>query len=110
MNNGVFALWRWEALWASRQEFIDAFFVTVEVSVFALILALILGVVFGLFSSGQNKVLKSIARVYVEFFQNTPLVLQVLFMYYGLLYAGIDLSKTQICVIGICIYTGAYIS
>ena len=51
MNSGVFALWRWEALWNSRGEFIDAFFVTVEVSVFALILALCLGVVFGLFSS-----------------------------------------------------------
>ena len=110
MNSGVFALWRWEALWASRQEFIDAFFVTVEVSVFALVLALFLGVVFGLFSSGNNKVLKGIARVYVEFFQNTPLVLQVLFMYYGLLYAGVDLSKTQIGVIGLGVYTGAYIS
>ena len=81
MNSGIFALWRWEALWASRTEFIDAFFVTVEVSVFALILALFLGVVFGLFSSGNNKVLIGIARVYVEFFQNTPLVLQVLCMF-----------------------------
>ena len=54
--------------------------------------------------------LKGIARVYVEFFQNTPLVLQVLFMYYGLLYAGMDLSKEQIGVIGLGIYTGAYIS
>ena len=89
MNSGVFALWRWEALFASRQEFIDAFFVTVKVSVFALVLALFLGVVFGLFSSGNNKILKGTARVYVEFFQNTPLVLQVLFMYYGLLYAGV---------------------
>ena len=65
MNSGVFALWRWEALWNAREEFIDAFFVTVEVSVFALILALVLGVVFGLFSSGSNKILKGIARVYV---------------------------------------------
>ena len=110
MNTGVFALWRWEALWSARQEFIDAFFVTVKVSVFALILALFLGVIFGLFSSGKNKVLKAVARVYVEFFQNTPLVLQILFMYYGLLYAGVDLSKEQIGVIGLGVYTGAYIS
>ena len=31
-------------------------------------------------------------------------------MYYGLLYAGMDLSKEQIGVIGLGIYTGAYIS
>ena len=31
-------------------------------------------------------------------------------MYYGLLYAGVDLSKEQIGVIGLGIYTGAYIS
>lgn len=110
MGNGVFALWRWEALWASRAEFIEAFFVTVRVSFFALLLALLLGVVFGLFSSGSNKLLKAVSRVYVEFFQNTPLVLQVLFMYYGLLYAGVGLSKEQIGIIGIGVYTGAYIS
>lgn len=110
MGNGVFALWRWEALWDSRAEFIEAFFVTVKVSFFALLLALLLGIIFGLFSSGSNKFLKAVSRVYVEFFQNTPLVLQVLFMYYGLLYAGIGLSKEQIGIIGIGIYTGAYIS
>ncbi len=110
MNTGVFAPWRFEMLWEARAEFIDAFFVTVKVSVFALVLALFLGIVFGLFSSGRNKILKGIARVYVEFFQNTPLVLQVLFMYYGLLYAGVDLSKEQIGVIGLGVYTGAYIS
>lgn len=110
MGNGVFAAWRWEALWESRDVFIDAFFVTVRVSAAALLLALVLGVVFGLFSSSGNKLLHGIARIYVEIFQNTPLVLQVLFMYYGLLYAGVALSKEQIGIIGIGIYTGAYIS
>lgn len=110
MDTGVFALWRWEALWESRQQFIDAFMVTLRVSVLALVLAMALGIVFGLLSSGSNRPAKAVARVYVEFFQNTPLVLQVLFMYYGLMYAGIVLSKEQIGIIGLGIYTGAYIS
>lgn len=110
MGNGVFALWRWETLWQSRNEFIEAFFVTIRVSVFALLLALFLGVLFGLMSTSSNKILKVISRIYVEFFQNTPLVLQVLFMYYGLLYANLALSKEQIGIIGLGVYTGAYIS
>lgn len=110
MDTGVFAFWRWEALWESRQQFIDAFMVTLRVSVLALLLAMALGIVFGLLSSGSNRPAKAVSRVYVEFFQNTPLVLQVLFMYYGLMYAGIVLSKEQIGIIGLGIYTGAYIS
>lgn len=110
MQNGVFAAWRWETLFDDRQLFIDAFFVTIKVSTGALLLALILGIIFGLASSSSNKILRGISAVYVEFFQNTPLVLQVLFMYYGLLYAGMALSKEQIGIIGLGIYTGAYIS
>lgn len=110
MQSGVFAPWRWEALFEDKQLFWEAFLVTVRVSAGALLLALILGVIFGLASSSGNKILRGCAAVYVEFFQNTPLVLQILFMYYGLLYAGMALSKEQIGIIGLGIYTGAYIS
>ena len=109
-ENGIFAPRRWAALWVDRDLFVDAFLVTLQVAVLALAVALALGVVFGLFSTSKARVLRAVSRVYVEFFQNTPLVLQALFMYYGLVMAGVRLSKVTIGVISVGLYHGAYIS
>ncbi|MDM8275586.1 amino acid ABC transporter permease [Enorma phocaeensis] len=72
---------RWEITLASIDAFWDGFFVTLQVSVFGLILALLLGTILGVFSTTQSRVLRAISRVYVEFYQNTPLPVQVVFMY-----------------------------
>ena len=72
---------RWEITLASIDAFWDGFFVTLQVSVFGLVLALLLGTILGVFSTTQSRVLRAISRVYVEFYQNTPLPVQVVFMY-----------------------------
>jgi putative glutamine transport system permease protein len=57
------------------------FAVTLQVVVAGLALSLVLGVLLGVLSTTRSKVLRGVTRVYVEFFQNTPLPVQVLFMY-----------------------------
>ena len=109
-NSGPFAFWRWERLFGEWQAFGEGFLRTVEVAILALALALILGILFGLFASSKSKILRGISRIYVEFFQNTPLVIQVFFMYNGLAIAGLRLSVFLIGVLGVGIYHGAYIS
>ena len=47
----------------------------------SLVLSLVLGTLLGVFSTTRSRVLRAISRVYVEFYQNTPLPVQVLFMY-----------------------------
>lgn len=65
----------------SIDAFWDGFFVTLQVVVWGLILALALGTILGVFSTTRSRVLRAISRVYVEFYQNTPLPVQVIFMY-----------------------------
>ena len=110
MLQQIFELWRWQDLLSEGGKFAKAFLVTLEVSALALLLSLILGVVFGLMSTSENRLLKGIARVYVEFFQNTPLPIQVFFVYYGLPYLGLVLDEFTIGVLCVGIYTGAYMS
>ncbi len=43
--------------------------------------SLVLGTILGVFSTTRSRVLRGISRVYVEFYQNTPLPVQVFFMY-----------------------------
>jgi putative glutamine transport system permease protein len=109
-NTGPFAVWRWQRLFLASPEFLKGFGITVLVSILALFLALVLGIIFGLFSTSNKKILKFVARVYVEFFQNTPLVVQVFFVYNALPYIGIRLDVFAIGMLCVGVYHGAYVS
>ena len=108
---GPFAWFKWEALFKDWTVFRDGFLITLTVSILGLALALALGVFFGILSTSKIKVLEVISRMYVEFIQNTPLVIQVLFLYNGLpLLANIVLPVETIGVLAVGIYHGAYIA
>ena len=80
-----FALSRWADFFANFGEFYKRLpYIRWECLFCALILAFVLGVIFGAMSSSKSRVLKAISRVYVEVFQNTPLLVQFVFVYYGL--------------------------
>lgn len=108
-GNGPFALFKWQALFSDWRVFAAGFGYTLLVAVCALVLAMILGAIAGIASSSQSKVLKGIARVYVEFFQNTPLLVQVFFLFNGLPFLGIVLDVTTIGILSVGLYHGAYI-
>lgn len=58
--------------------------VTIEISAIAIIIGLMLGVVVGILRTSKIKVINSIARIYVEVFRGTPVLMQVFLFYYGL--------------------------
>ncbi|MDR2792078.1 MAG: amino acid ABC transporter permease [Treponema sp.] len=108
--SGPFALWRWARLFTDYPVFLEGFAITIVVSISALLLALVLGIIFGLFSTSSKAFLNGIARVYVEFFQNTPLVIQVFFVYNALPYVGIILDVFTIGMLCVGVYHGAYVA
>ncbi|WP_101697692.1 amino acid ABC transporter permease [Clostridium minihomine] len=110
MKSSPFSLDKWGRLLGDWQIFAQGFLTTLAIAVLALTLALLLGVVFGMFSSSKARPLKGISRVYVEFMQNIPLVIQIFFLYNGLPLLGIMMDKFTIGVVGVGVYTGAYIS
>ncbi|MDR1559768.1 MAG: amino acid ABC transporter permease [Clostridiales bacterium] len=110
MSNGPFALWRWARLFNDRGVFAEGLLTTLLVSALALSMALIIGVVLGLCSTSRNRILKTVARVYVEFFQNTPLVIQVFFIYNALPMIGVRWDVFTIGAVGVGVYHGAYVA
>lgn len=107
---GPFAAFKWEALFSDWTVFAEGFAVTLFVAVSALLLAMILGIIFGVMASSNVTVLKRISRVYVEVIQNTPLVIQIFFLYHGLPHMGIMLDVIAVGILGVGVYHGAYIS
>ena len=60
---------------------------TILVSVIGIIFATIIGVVVGIARLSNNYLINKTAAVYVEFFRNIPLLLQIFFWYFAALRA-----------------------
>lgn len=100
----------WLEVWQRSDQFFSGLLLTLEVSLLALLMALVIGVFVASMRVLDNKVLQFIGKWYVEFFQNTPLVIQVFFFYQGLPALGVSLSEFTCGTFGLGIYTGAYIA
>ncbi len=86
--SGLFSTRAWNKIWIYRGTFLLGLSNTLKTAIISLVLALALGIVFGLLATSNKKVLKTISRVYVEAIQNTPILLQMCFLYYALAFSG----------------------
>lgn len=105
-----FALWKFLDTLEHSDEFLQGFLYTLEVSALALAIAIIFGTIGGIMATSKSKIIKAYTRIYVEIFQNTPLVIQIFFLYFGLPHLGINLDVFTIGVLGVGAYHGAYVS
>lgn len=119
MVKGLLDISRWEKALGEIDTFGVGMFMTIKVAIIGLLVAIVLGIIFGVFSTTKNKLLLIISRIYVELFQNTPLVVQVFFYYNGLprilqllfdTNRPVRLSKLVLGVVGVGLYHGAYIA
>lgn len=106
--SGPFSIHNWEALFSDWGFFAQGFLRTLYISLLGLIFTLIIGVIVGMLLCGKNRLVLSLCKGYMSFFQNTPLVIQI-FIYYNVLpKLGIRLGVVAIGVMGLALYTGAY--
>ena len=107
---GLFSAEAWNKIWTYRSTFLLGLENTAVTALFALMLALALGILFGLLATSGRRIPAAIARVYVEVIQNTPVLLQMCFLYYALAFSNhsIGIIRTGILTLGI--YHGAYMA
>lgn len=110
MDTGPFAGFKWEAAFQEWPVFADGLVTTALVSLLGLLLSLAIGVLLGMAASSRSRLARWPIRAYVEFFQNTPLVIQVFFLYNGLPYLGLVLPVTLVGILGVGFYHGAYMA
>jgi len=96
--------------------FFGGFWLTVQISVLGLIGALIFGTAIALLRVSPIAILRWIGAAYVEFFRNTPLVVQLFFLFLALPFMGIRFSSDTFenlfrsAFIGMALYHGAYVA
>lgn len=84
--------------------------VTIEITVISLVLAMFIGLVLGVFSITKSKILRGISTVFVDIIRGTPLLVQILFIYFGLP-SVLDISLTAFSagIIAITVNAAAYL-
>ena len=106
----MFSAAAWRKVWTYRLTFLLGLWNTVRTAFLGLLLSVALGVIFGLMATSGKKSLKRISRVYVELIQNTPLLLQMCFVYYAFAFSGHSLSIIFTGVLALGVYHGAYMA
>jgi polar amino acid transport system permease protein len=102
-----------------RQALIDGTLLTLQLSALSLVAALLLGITVAVLRMAPFKPLNWLAATYVEFVRNTPLLVQMLFWYFGAsqvlpqavndwLYAGN--FEFAAAAVALTMYTAAFIS
>ena len=81
---------------------------TLELSAITMVLGLALGVVMALLKTWGPWPLRWLASAYVEVIRNTPLLVQLFIVFFGLPSLGLRLSAGQAAVITLTINLGAY--
>lgn len=90
-------------------EILQAFLVTVELTVSAFIIALVIGTLTAILRILPAPGLRAIGAAYVEFFRNLPLFIILIMLVFGLPDAGMTLPIFMCMVLGMGLYSGAYV-
>ena len=90
--------------------YIEAFFLTVKIGWLGIMLSLIIGVLTAFVIHFKVPVLSQISKVYIELFRNTPLLVQLFFIYFGLPKIGISIQADTCGFIGLGLLGGSYMA
>ncbi len=88
---------------------IEGLIVTIEISLYSLVIALVLGLLVGLMRISANPALRNLAILYIEVIRGTPLLVQIFIMYF---FFGtvLDLERFTAGVIALSVFTAAYVA
>ena len=90
--------------------YLDAAFLTLRLGFIGILFSMITGLFCALARFWKVPVLKSIVKAYTELSRNTPLLIQLFFLYFALPRLGIKLSSEQCGIIGLTFLGGSYMA
>ena len=98
---------RWNYIW-------EGLTVTLRVTLFAVILGIVIGFLIAIIRStydktGKMKILNFICSVYLTVIRGTPVVVQLLIIYF-VIFGSVDINKIVVAIMAVGINSGAYVA
>ena len=81
---------------------------TVQLAALSIILGFLVGAVFAVGRASKHKGVRIVAGIYIEVVRNTPLLVQMFVIFFGLSSMGLRLSANTAAVLALVINTSAY--
>ena len=106
----ILAAYDWTFIWDYRHEFWDGFKHTMKAGLLGIVLAYVIGLVLGAVRAYRIPLLSQLAAVYVELIRNTPILVQIIFLYYATPELGIHLEAFTVAWLSITIWGGAFMT
>jgi polar amino acid transport system permease protein len=98
----------WSFITDNASELAAGLYRTLLVSAIAIFGAFVIGLVLGAARAHRVPVVSQLAAVYVEVIRNTPILVQIFFIYYGLPQFGIKLDGFTVAWLAVMIWGGAF--
>ncbi|GFM32592.1 amino acid ABC transporter permease [Desulfovibrio subterraneus] len=100
-----------DVMWETLPLLTEGIELTIYLTVVGLIFGFIIGVTTGIARISRNPVLRYTSLAYIEIIRGTPMVVQALFLYFGLpLATGMRIAPVTAGIITIAVNSGAYIA
>jgi His/Glu/Gln/Arg/opine family amino acid ABC transporter permease subunit len=106
----LLASFEWHVIWDYRIALLKGLRRTIEVSIIGIVLATAIGIVLGAIRAHRIPVLSQLAAVYVEVIRNTPILVQIFMLFYGLptLSTHLRFTPYETAWIAVTIWGGAF--
>jgi len=98
----------WGFVSENWQELLDGLIRTIKVSAFAIVGASAIGIVLGAARAHRVPVVSQVTAVYVEIIRNTPILVQIFMIFYGLPQLGVTLEPFTVAWVSVMIWGGAF--
>lgn len=95
-------------IWQYRSLFWQGALMTIRITALATVLGVTVGVIMAGLQLLKNRIVSGIIQAYIEIIRNTPFLVQLFFVYFGLPTLRIFIPAWQAALLALTINTGAY--
>ncbi len=99
---------QFQVIWNNWDLLLSGVWLTLQLSTLAVLLGLLIGIAGALCRTSGNRLLGAIAATYVEAIRNTPFLVQLLFIFFGISSLGPSLGAYSAALLALTINFGAY--
>jgi His/Glu/Gln/Arg/opine family amino acid ABC transporter permease subunit len=106
----ILAAFDWHFIWANRSELAAGLRRTLEVAALGIAGALVIGLVLGAARAHRVPVVSQLAAAYVELIRNTPILVQIFFLFYGLprVSHAFQFDQFTVATLAVMVWGGAF--
>ncbi|WP_312522942.1 amino acid ABC transporter permease [Anaerospora sp.] len=100
----------WEFMLQSLPLYQKAAILTLQLAIGGIGVSLLIGLLCSIILYYKTPILSSVVRVYIEFSRNTPLLIQLFFLYYGFTKLGLTMGEYTCAILGLSFLGGSYMA